>query len=48
MGPGEMKHIARLIVRVLDHAGDEAEIGRVAGEVRDLARSFPLYAKRRG
>jgi glycine hydroxymethyltransferase len=48
MGPGEMKHIARLIVRVLDHAGDEGEIGRVAGEVRDLARSFPLYAKRRG
>jgi glycine hydroxymethyltransferase len=48
MGPAEMKHIARLIVRVLDHAGDEAEIGRVAGEVRDLARSFPLYAKRRG
>ncbi len=48
MGPGEMKHIARLIVRVLDHAADEAEIGRVAGEVRDLARSFPLYVKRRG
>ncbi|HET7787029.1 MAG TPA: serine hydroxymethyltransferase [Myxococcales bacterium] len=48
MGPAEMKHIARLIVRVLDHAADEAEIGRVAGEVRDLARSFPLYAKRRG
>ncbi|HZX95508.1 MAG TPA: serine hydroxymethyltransferase, partial [Myxococcales bacterium] len=46
MGPSEMKHVARLIVRVLDHPGDETEIGRVRGEVHDLAKSFPLYAKR--
>jgi len=42
----EMKQVARLIVRVLDAPGDEAEIERVRGEVRELARHFPLYAKR--
>src|SRR5919204_3036542 len=38
MGTAEMKHVARLIVRVLDKPDDEAEIGRVRGEVRELAR----------
>jgi glycine hydroxymethyltransferase len=42
----EMKQVARLIVRVLDRPGDEAEIERVRGEVHELARQFPLYAKR--
>src|SRR6059058_5618427 len=46
MGVREMKQVARLIVRVLDRPDDEAEIGRVRGEVRELARQFPLYAKR--
>jgi glycine hydroxymethyltransferase len=46
MGVREMKHVARLIVRVLDKPDDEAEIGRVRGEVHELARQFPLYAKR--
>ena len=46
MGPDEMKRIARLIVRVLDQPDDDAEIGRVRGEVRELTKSFPLYAKR--
>jgi glycine hydroxymethyltransferase len=46
MGPPEMKTVARLIVRVLDKPGDDAEIARVRGEVGELASHFPLYAKR--
>ena len=46
MGPAEMKTVAQLILRVLDHPGDEAEIARVRGEVGELAGHFPLYAKR--
>ena len=46
MGLREMKQVARLIVRVLDRPVDEAEIGRVRGEVHELARQFPLYANR--
>ena len=46
MGTAEMKTVARLILRVLDHPDDEAEIERVRGEVHALARQFPLYAKR--
>ena len=46
MGVGEMKKVAQLILRVLDHPGDEAEIARVRGEVGELASHFPLYAKR--
>ncbi|HEY2030079.1 MAG TPA: serine hydroxymethyltransferase [Myxococcales bacterium] len=46
MGPSEMKTIAKLIVRVLDKPEDDAEIGRVRGEVLELARQFPLYANR--
>jgi len=42
----EMTQVARLIVRVLDRPEDEAEIERVRGEVHELARQFPLYAKR--
>ena len=46
MGPKEMKQVARLIVRVLDRPDDEAETSRVRGEVHELARQFPLYARR--
>ena len=46
MGPAEMKKVAQLILRVLDHPDDEAEIARVRGEVGELAGHFPLYAKR--
>jgi glycine hydroxymethyltransferase len=42
----EMKQVARLIVRVLDRPEDDGEIERVRGEVHELARQFPLYAKR--
>ncbi|HTO95754.1 MAG TPA: serine hydroxymethyltransferase [Myxococcales bacterium] len=46
MGPKEMKQVAKLILRVLARPEDEAEIGRVRGEVRELASQFPLYAAR--
>ena len=46
MGPAEMKTIARLIVRVLDAPEDAHVIDTVRGEVRDLCRQYPLYAKR--
>ena len=46
MGRSEMKTVAQLILRVLDHPGDEAEIARVRGDVGGLAGQFPLYAKR--
>src|SRR5258708_6469857 len=46
MGPAEMKTVARLIVRVLDAPEDAAVTERVRGEVGELAKSFPLYAKR--
>src|SRR5476649_2354471 len=46
MNVAEMKTVAKLIIRVLEKPDDEAEIGRVRGEVGDLAKQFPLYAKR--
>ena len=46
MNPSEMKLVAKLIIRVLEKPDDEAELMRVRGEVGDLARQFPLYAKR--
>ena len=46
MGTSEMKKVAQLILRVLDHPADEAEIARVRGEVGELSGQFPLYAKR--
>src|SRR5258708_1690495 len=46
MGPSEMKTVARLILRVLEAPEDAAVHERVRGEVRDLCRQFPLYAKR--
>jgi glycine hydroxymethyltransferase len=46
MNPSEMKLVAKLIIRVLEKPDDEAELTRVRGEVGDLAKQFPLYAKR--
>jgi glycine hydroxymethyltransferase len=46
MNTAEMKTVAKLIIRVLEKPDDEAEIARVRGEVGDLAKQFPLYAKR--
>jgi glycine hydroxymethyltransferase len=46
MKEAEMAQVGQLIGQVLDHPEDEAVQARVAGEVRSLARSFPLYAHR--
>jgi len=48
MGPAEMRTVAKLIVRVLDAPEDAGVHERVRGEVRELCRHFPLYAKRLG
>ncbi len=44
MREGEMRVIAGLIDRVLARPDDEATRAAVAGEVRELAAAFPLYA----
>jgi glycine hydroxymethyltransferase len=46
MGPAEMKTVGRLILRVLDAPEDVAVATRVAGEVKDLCKQFPLYQRR--
>ncbi|HEY3452213.1 MAG TPA: serine hydroxymethyltransferase [Myxococcales bacterium] len=43
MGVSEMKTIAGLIVDVLEHPEDEKVAARVAGQVKDLCKQFPLY-----
>ena len=42
MGEGEMRLVAQLISRVLDHIGDAEAQARVRGEVRELASGFPI------
>jgi len=46
MGQSEFRRIARLIDDVLTRR-DEATIGRVNGEVKELTGAFPLYRPRR-
>ncbi len=46
MKEADMAAVAKLIGRALDHATDDAELGRVRGEVKELTKSFPLYASR--
>ncbi len=41
MGRGEMKLLAGFMERVVRDITDEAEIGRVAGEVKELCSAFP-------
>jgi glycine hydroxymethyltransferase len=43
MGPEEMRQIAAWIVAVLQQADRPQAAARVARQVRDLCRSFPLY-----
>ncbi len=44
MGPGEMSRIAKLIGQALVNLEeDEATKDRIRGEVKALARGFPLY-----
>jgi glycine hydroxymethyltransferase len=46
MGPAEMKTVGQLILRVLEAPEDAAVATRVAGEVKDLCKQFPLYQQR--
>jgi glycine hydroxymethyltransferase len=41
MGATEMKAIANWIVDVIEHAGDDAAIERIAGQVREMCSKFP-------
>jgi len=41
-GPQEMRRIARFIADILDNPGDEAIARRVAAEVEEMCRSFPV------
>jgi glycine hydroxymethyltransferase len=45
MKQNEMRSIARLIDRVLNHMDDEASLLAVRNEVKELASQFPLYPK---
>jgi glycine hydroxymethyltransferase len=48
MGVSEMRTVAKLIVRVLDAPDDPNVAEAVRGQVRELCRQFPLYARRLG
>jgi glycine hydroxymethyltransferase len=39
----EAERLAHLIADVLDRPGDEANVARVAGEVKALCARFPVY-----
>ncbi len=43
MGPPEMAAVAALMGRALDAPDDEAVLGRIRSEVKELCRQFPLY-----
>jgi glycine hydroxymethyltransferase len=40
----EMALIGQLMGEALDHASDEARLARIHGQVKELTKSFPLYA----
>ncbi|MFP4508600.1 MAG: serine hydroxymethyltransferase [Spirochaetaceae bacterium] len=44
MGPTEMSHIARFIIRVLESGGDDNVVREVGAEVQNLTREYPLFA----
>lgn len=43
-GTHEARQIANFIADALEHKDDEVAINRIAGEVTDLCRRFPVYA----
>ena len=47
MKEAEMRQIALWIGKALDGRGDDAVLGKIRGEVTELANRFPLYAWRR-
>ena len=42
-GPAEAARLGDLIADVLEAPGDEAVLARVAGDVTDMCRRFPVY-----
>ncbi len=46
MGAREMTLVARLIGRVLDAPADDAVLGKVRADVKDLCAQFPMYEDR--
>jgi len=46
MGPAEMDTIGDLMARALEQREDAAALSKIRGEVTQLTRGFPLYAKR--
>jgi glycine hydroxymethyltransferase len=46
MKEAEMAIVGQLIGEALDHASDEAHLTRIRGKVKELTKSFPLYASR--
>jgi glycine hydroxymethyltransferase len=47
MKEAEMRTIASWITKALEQRGDDAALGRIRGEVAEMANQFPLYAWRR-
>ncbi|MBN1478264.1 serine hydroxymethyltransferase [Candidatus Sumerlaeota bacterium] len=43
MGEADMDRIAGWIVEALDHVEDESALARIAAEVADFARAFPMH-----
>jgi glycine hydroxymethyltransferase len=46
MKEAEMATVGALIGEALDNASDEAQLARIRGKVKELSKSFPLYASR--
>ncbi|MFL5345184.1 MAG: serine hydroxymethyltransferase [Hyalangium sp.] len=46
MKEADMAIVGQLIGEALDHASDEAHLTRIRGKVKELTKSFPLYASR--
>ncbi|MBJ6765114.1 serine hydroxymethyltransferase [Myxococcaceae bacterium JPH2] len=46
MREADMAVVGRLIGDALDHAQDDAALARIRGQVKELAKGFPLYASR--
>jgi glycine hydroxymethyltransferase len=46
MKEAEMATVGALIGEALDNASDDAQLARIRGKVKELSKSFPLYASR--
>jgi glycine hydroxymethyltransferase len=44
----EMAKVGELVGEALDHAADDAALEKLHGQVREMARSYPLYSHRLG